>query len=276
MIDIHNLNYGPVYNPLNNRGLPLLGAWEQARPNTKIDNLSPTPDQYTSYIPFEGPVILNSVWVDSNNDIRYDCGFKKGFSALLFDEDFETAERLIFDKSIFPEFYFNSVGDKVFKPHWLHRTDFGKTLYACHYFINQLVLETDAFDIAPKEIFFNPEWHDPVKSMIGYIPVMRQKSNIDPSKHIAHVKPTQFKGNVEGNIDKSDLVRNNWKLADIDMDITFEVFDMASGEPLEPISMFLNKHREAFPQLIPNFERLRQLLKLLYALDQLKQAGYKK
>ncbi len=272
MNSLGSLEYGPIYNPLNNNGLPLLGAWEQAIEEPIEDPLSTTPEQYVSYIPFEGPVILNSIWIDERSAIRYDCGFKKGFSALLFDEDFKIAERLIFDESIFPEFYFNSNIEKIFNPAWLEDTDFGRTLYACHHFINQLIFETDKFDIAPKEMFFNLDWHDPVKSMIGYIPVMRQQSNIDSLTHIARVKPVQFIGNTEGDL----IADNNWRLKDIDMDITFEVIDVKSGGPVDPISMFLNKHREAFPQLIPNFERLRQLLKLLYSLDQLKQTGYKK
>jgi hypothetical protein len=272
MIKIDNLDYGPVYNPLNSNGLPVLGAWEQAKSIPETNNLSPNPNQYTSFIPFEGPVILNSVRVDEHNEIRYDCGFKEGFSALLFNDDFEIAERLIFEDSIFPEFYFDSKESKFFNPSWLKDTDFGRTLYACHYFINELVFNTDAYDIASKETFFNASWCEPVKSMIGYIQVMMNQSNINSLKHIAHVKPVRFTGNTEDDL----ITDNNWRLKDIDMDLTFEVIDVESGKPVDPISMFLNKHREAFPQLIPNFERLRQLLKLLYALDQLKQAGYKK
>ena len=272
MKENRNLGYGPVYNPLNSNGLPILGAWEQAREQPIEDRLSATPEQYVSYIPFEGPVILNSIWIDEHNAIKYDCGFKKGFSALLFNEDFEIAERLIFDESIFPAFYFDSDSGKVFNPPWLKDADFGCTLFACNYFINELVFNTDSFDIAPKDLFFNPNWHDPVKSMIGYIPVMVEQSGINSLTHVARIKNSELFGTIVEELEEG----NNWRLENMDIDIIFEVIDIESGETVDPISMFLNKHREAFPQLIPNFERLRQLLKLLYALDQLKQAGYKK
>lgn len=273
MTKISDLEYGPIYNPLNSNGLPLLGAWEKARPEPIIDDLSPTPKQFESYIPFEGPVILNSVWIDNDNKINYSCGFKDAFSALLFNDDFEIAERLIFqDNIVYPEFYFDFHGGKVFNPSWLGETDFGRTLYACQYFINQLVFQTHKFDVAPKEIFFNPNWHDPVKSMIEYIPVIREQSSIKEKTHTVFIKAQNLTGNIEGNLNKNDYV--GWNFTDIDLDITYEIVDLVTGVRVESGSDFFNKHREAFPQLIPNFERLRQLFKLLYGLSELKQAGY--
>lgn len=270
MIDVRSLDYGPVYNPLNQNGLPVLGAWNKAGVPKRADALSVEPEQFSSFIPAEGPIILRSVWLDERNEIRYNVATKSGFSALLFDEEFGIAEHLIFagPEPIFPHFYFNEHGKKVFDPEWLSEKDMGRTLYACHHFINTLVFKTDDFDIASKEMFFNPSWCEHVHDMIGDFPAIVQKSNISADTHVAIVKPLQFKGNVEGEID------NGWAIKDIDLDISFVVVDKKTGAPVEYISAFLHANRGAFPQLIPNFERLRQLWSLLYALHALKKAGF--
>jgi hypothetical protein len=271
------MNYGPTYNPLNKHRLPILGAWEASPTLPETDALSPELVPLTSFVPLEGPVILNSVWLDHNNDIQYTCGFKQNFCALLFKEDFEVCEQLILkeDEPFFPSFEYADEGrEKSYDPAWLAETDFGRTLYACHHFLSELVFRTDKFDITPKEKFFNPSWHDPVKDTINYIPVIASSSNLCLGRHAVRIVPLEFNAQTNGKIDFFDSKNTDWKIDKLDMDMTFEIFDKETNDAVEPISSFFFKHREMFPQLIPNFERLRQMFILIYSLNAIRDSGY--
>lgn len=220
---------------------------------------------------------LNAVWLDHDNDIQYNCGFKQGFCGLLFQEDFEVCETLMLsgDTPIFPSFEQTEHGqEKIYNPPWLAETDFGRTLYACRHFLNEMVFHTDKFDIAPKDQFFNSSWHDPVKDTIHYIPVIASSSGLSLDNHATRIKPLAFNAKMNGSVDLSNGANTDWKIDHIDVDMTFEIFNKETNETVEPISSFFFQHREMFPQLIPNFERLRQMFALIYSLKSLRDAGY--
>lgn len=274
------LEFGPCYNPLLQNGLPVLGSWMNAPILSCMAPSSISEAPLKSFVPLSGPVILKSIWISKDHDIQFDCGIRNDLPALLLKEDFDVAVILVFLEKIdaIPHFGLSAetrgIFRKVWNSPWLEFTDIGKTFYACHQFLNALVFNTPSFEIAKKQKIFNQDWYGPVTNMLEELQYVVKKSHIDRTKNTAHFNLIDFKKSISGEIDNISHDLNNWRIDIIDASIDFYVCDQ-EGNTIDPISSFLRFNREAFPQLIPNFERLRQIQSLILGLIFLRESNYK-
>lgn len=278
----NSFEVGPCYTPLLSNGLPVLGAWEVAPVlPTNIDLLSTSPEQRKSYIPLPGPVILRSIKVDEKGRIKPEFGYRDDLPALIVEEDVNVVSILSFldDDFIFPSFSlrqteYQNVYSKKFSPEWVYSTDYGRTMYACHQFMQAMVFFPDEYMLANREGFFNPQLYEITKKLLDTIKYFKGRLDLNPDDYSVEIIPVSFRCAQEGVVDNLNPAKGNWKLTVNDMIISFSVIDNNTGQKVEPISSYLDMNREAFPNLIPNLERMRQLLSLTYSMNRLNRDGY--
>lgn len=275
-------DFGPCYNALTEKSIPVLGMWQQPSDNI-ISSLSinNTTAPLPAHRPESGAVILKGVSLGTDHDILFHCGVRDDVPALFFQEDFDILITLVFvtGQRDFPTCsLLPSNNANYYKiewgPAWLSETILGKSLYTCEQYLDLLAFHTSVIPISSKENFFDPEWFDPVTNLIADLQYIAQKSKISPKNHIAKIEPLSFVGKVSGIINNSSPEHNSWRIDISDMPLSFSISDKLTHDNIEPIASFLDYNREAFPQLMPVFERYRQLYSLFSALKALKDSGY--
>lgn len=142
---------GPRYNPLDNRGMTILGVWEQAA----AEGARQSGNRHDSYVPEAGIQSLEGITTDRNGNIHFQTARDENLPAKLLPEDFRVAMALIFgdpEKAELPEFNLpfaqkdflkaqDQLHQKKWSPAWLFQTDMGRSLYAADRLIGDIAFE---------------------------------------------------------------------------------------------------------------------------------------
>jgi|GEM_PF-6945272 len=275
-------DFGPCYNVFTKDYLPVLGMWQEPSDKERLSVSSATTGEpLPCYMPESGAVILRGLSLGKDHDILFHCGFRDDVPALLFQEDFDVLSILVFlnNQNDFPLCRLVSTEDQdwhrvEWSLAWLSETILGKTLYACTQYLNVLAFNPQIIPIASKEDFFDAGWFDPVIDLIEELKYRTRKSRISPHDHIVLMEPLAFEHKVSGVIDNTAPENNSWRIDVTDLPLSIAIYDKVEHRKLEPVTSFLDLHREAFPQLMPVFERYRQLYSLFNALKILRDSGY--
>ncbi|MBN8520339.1 MAG: hypothetical protein J0L77_00380 [Alphaproteobacteria bacterium] len=275
-------DFGPCYNPITKNGLPVLGAWEKPAETyiaEKSGRQSLTP--LNSYVPLSGIVKVNGISLDNTHDINFHFGFREDIPSLISQQDIDVCVILVFIEKLsdFPDCKLIQTHEynlyrKEWPIRWLGYTDLGKTLYTCQQYLDALVFNLSDFLLAPKDTFFEPEWYPHILDMLGDMEYVIVKSKVKRLTHTTRIVIKDFFFQENEGVKNESCQNNNWHLKILDTAISFEVLENQENLQSDPISSFLDYNIDAFTQLMPVFERYRQLVSLFYGLTKLRNAGY--
>lgn len=275
-VNVNTLSVGPFYNPILDNGLPVIGEYRAINYNFHTESSFIEP----------GAFALNSVTGKSDGTIAFNFENNGKLPRLIWKEDVDVALALVFANqgstawpSIDIPLYQDQHGQKQpyfqpleLTPEWLRGTDFAKTLYITDFLAGRLCWNIQDFpivlgsDIAQK--FDHLAKH--VISIEKPAPKnMTAVVNTNPVNFYSHTSASNgmitvtFAG-IDISIDGGYLGPDSktWHHRN---DSRFKQGERAA---------FLTENFNDIAQAIPVFERLRQLMGLVYSLDKLKQSGF--
>lgn len=281
---LSTFSYGPFYNQVDERGVPVLGGW-----------LGPTDFQTHTlgkrlYTPGHGQGFIRGVGVrDGSIHFMMDpC--PEGQPALLLPQDLDVLAALFFsnpDTPKWPSFKLDDAGvtdkknrpmvKKLFLPAAIEHTDLGRTFFACTQVLEALLFTPEIFSIAPKGGFFDPDKYDAVVRIHETLKRLQQKTRINPATHHIVHKPKRILRETLKNYDyKGNLFDVFVKTHDIRCEIGVYTIDGTSPFSRAAATVKLTEYEEVLDELasairviMPVYERLNQIFAICKTLNDL-------
>ena len=266
------IDYGPSYNQLSNKGLPIAGAYSGYFRGGPLNG---------SEIP-EGAGILQTVKGTEDGKIEFE--FSKSPHSLILSEDIDILTILSFcyEKHVFPSIDVPSaisldaryLREKRTNPEWLVNTELGRTLYTTDVWAGEMAWGTDGFETSIsqqssleafqkiKESLVNLGGRDPnPNALINVNPKnFKRTRKIDTESDEIYIQVHEVKVGVDGGY-QGKLRR--WK------HINSKLYNHTRKTAM--LTNNFNDIAIAFPV----YERLRQLMAISYALSDLRESGFK-
>lgn len=275
--------FGATYNPVSKNGLPVLGSWVNAFPESSFNGTGLRLDNEPQFIPSEGAAIINCVFAEPTGEVAFDAKMSGYFPAFIFTEDLFCANitMLLNDKPQWPSFkMFQPFEEdlhleKVWYPEWFAYTEMGRTLYTCYQFIEALVFEPDAFEFAAEEDFIYSELYSESLEFWNTLKRLKHDCKLDRNKHDISINMLGM--DIEAQ--KKTFKDQENPLLEVyinNIDLGFEVKPKQEGQSslVQQINAHLHNKRRLLPLLLPILERLSQINALLYGVFQLREMGY--
>lgn len=289
---------GPRYNRIGHNGLPVLGVWEPPSPD-RSDAMREMTSR-GSYVPPPGAGIYRGLKTTPDGFIRFNCSMSGQKPALLTQEDFDVAMLLAFSddaKVIWPSLSIESVDKsmtdghdlfvaKEFSPDWMGHTDFGRTMYITDVLCGALAWNPTSFPVASgnteheknryeniTKFLRNIEWTGGRHTRSSSARVMLRTEH----HHIEGLAPKLVDGQHIWDIGVKDVrmrVDGSYILRRTDGDENRLVALNDSTYHQGAVAEKLTKSYDYIAELMPVFERARQLMGLLYSLSELRSAGF--
>jgi|GEM_PF-3016878 len=271
-------DYGPTYSSHSKNGLPVLG--NASTPSNKVKR-----NQNGGYIPPYGMSLLTRVYNNENNEILFAGEDDGHIPARLVSEDFTIANILMLldDRYVhWPSFDVLSdnknerdMQNNYWDPQWLAHTDMGRTICYCYQLASALIFHTEAFEISAKDKFIEPDYYENSIEFLKVIKRLRRDYRLKNKRHYISIRPLEFACSPQLVAHKEHPEQKMIEINVHGLDFILEVRDRENNDfCVQPISLYLSRHRHAIPMLMPVFERLRQIYSLLYAVNEFKKMGY--
>ena len=286
-IQLSTLYYGPTYNRLASNGLPILGGWETPPQKTsEIDEFGRRPGKNTRFTPPAGMMFTNMV-IAKPGFFGCQCAHTQPeVGASISISDIEIIDVLALsdpDQTIWPRFsltlanqetkscFPNNVYKKCWEPVWLGKTEIGQTLYACHMFVDALINNPKEFEVAPKEEFKVPMFHDAAIELLRKLRGLKLSGSFNLS-----ILPSNPKTLIQPNPDNPEEVICKTEGIPYAIDISEEKPNEKLPDEAEDIAnikelnQIFDDFKPVLSVLMPCFYRLEQLFSILCAYHALK------
>lgn len=274
-------DFGPFYNKVDDYGLPILGAYEK-------------PGEFLS--PIGGLNSVTGVRTDINGDIEVE-GIPASDDTLSFviGEDINTAMILAFgDRSgpIYPSLSIEpfekmtkdnlrwTFKRKVFDPEWIGHTALGKTLYATDYWLGRLAWSPWQFN-RDTEGVLDPKINNQIKTLTnemqnvgGHDDGLWSRVMLKPqfiSFDWKKKSSGRFKCMVQNAkimVDGSDAILHDDGTEDRVKNLNNVRFHTGR------VANLITDRYNDVAQIFPIYERARQLMILMYAMNGLRERGF--
>lgn len=296
---------GPRYNPLDDRGMPILGVL--MKPSSDEDAENTQRVTTGSYVPQPGLIALHGIDA-SPEGFKYSGIYSENIPAMLTLEDLQVAEILVFGDPkkgpLFPSLsletenndelgkgaegsgYEKAFTYKIFDPQWLAYTDFGRTLWITDYLIGQWCWSPERFKVGSPDSCSSPQQHSMAKNFIKDLRLTGGRDGgassarvmIQPkSNYILPEAPetTYKKDSASVEIKEMTMkvygsyILNDWNTEN--RSLFEEDPNFAQGRTVKKLTDRYND----IMKLDPRFERAQQLMGLFYGQLRLWQLGYR-
>jgi len=291
------LNTGPRYTSLDNRNMPLLGAYEAASKNES--EIARQRRDTGSFVPEPGIVHVQGVSADSRG-IYYDVIASPESPALILPEDIVVTQILAFgDRNgvIWPSLSLedhdidekilekrDAISTKVWGPEWLGHTEFGRTLFVTDHLIGTWAWNAEKFAVGDNKHSVSQAVQNVAHELIRSIKLTGGREGDGESARVM-LKPENVY--IKNNKDFSLSGFFNARVMQVKMRVDGSYILEKNGQENRLVSLNdttyaqgrvcqkLTDRYDDIAMLDPRFERARQLMALLYATFRLRHMGYK-
>ncbi|MBO6549316.1 MAG: SEL1-like repeat protein [Rhizobiales bacterium] len=294
------LTEGPKYNPIGSNGLPVLGVWENPSESEEVSEHHMI--NTGSFVPEAGVVAFKGLSAEQGGSIEFDFVMAADRPAMLTAEDFEVALLLSFgnpERVIQPSLSLEDPKDynyddpynvfqyKLWSPHWLGYTDFGRTLYVTDHLIGSLCWRPREFQIGVASEALNPQMPEFANDLVEDIALTGGHFGQGGSKRVM-LKPEHISIHSyvdrSGSVDKFQVAVNEVKMR-VDGSYIVEQ-DEENGEENRLVGLNdttfqqgrvvekLTERYSDIASILPIFERARQMMGLIHSLKTLREMGF--
>lgn len=294
-VHYNTYKYGPFYNAIGKNNLPVWGEPDrifQGSDHGRVDQRIPA-----------GWRTLSGVTTDENRNIKMIFNRSVFKPALIFQEDVDVALALAFGEDEFqwPDLglYLTGYGQhpfpnmeiKGFGPDWLTVTDFGKTFYICDFLSGELAWHLEEFEVSEKGNRKLAMLGHALKQMVADI---EGEDPVHPDKDVKYGRIINNNPKFVDYTEQKLSGDNSWSLLvhkiilGIDGGYTDNAKDQEKTKdmvkPENPEWLFrgdtkykhpkltqtLTDHFDVIAEVMPVYERLRQLMGMVYVLNHLR------
>jgi len=285
-------SHGPVYNRLNDYGVPILGDWlqpgEDPAPHLRAYGV-----QAHAFVPAPGVVAVTGITGNADGSIKFNTVAKSDRPALLLQEDFRLVMALVFCDQQVPGFDLQNIdtemgvtlSHKVWEPAWIGHTALGDTLYLTDRLLGDLAFNDRCLiERVPDE-----HAHDPRIPQIAddFLTALDAVKNMPKAPHsIAagfrlhqhHLADNEIITRQEDGAVHVDILEGNPRIrgwAYRENSKPKEESDINDGQYMQgACANMLTERYNELALLLPVYERYRQLLAMYTALQKLKDTGF--
>lgn len=270
---------GPLYGPIHANGLPVLGVpilpdfakGEVKEEDWPLQILPPGPFN-VSCIEFSGGGVFAKGIHEEGNFLpgAWDYDDVAVVMALLYGDP---------TQKYAPGFDMYFEGDelkKVWTPHWLAATNFGKSMFCCFDWLRGLVLFPEHVYIQPKDECLRPEYHDIAVNLIEGLKRFKDVFELSDNDKFL-IKPDTMHVDLVEESAKDALNTKDYLLHINDFTMKTEVIRLSNGHYVsdEEASYGLNQMYGDIEYLLPVFRRAACITALYVGMEHLSRKDYK-